>query len=287
MKPYLKLLRMSHWVKNLFIFAPMIFSFRLFDPTAITPAILAFISFSLTASSIYIFNDIMDIEIDRLHPRKKHRPVASGIIAIKQAFIFSATLTTAGLSAGALLGLNSVLVLIMYIMLNIAYTLKLKHIAIIDIFCIAASFVLRLFMGSFATSIALSQWIIVMTFLLAIFLALAKRRDDVIIFLNGGKTRKSVEGYNLRFIDYSMAMSAAVILVAYLMYCMSAEVTERIGSPHIYITFPFVLFGLMRYLQVTFVLEKSGCPTEIILKDFLMKLAVMGWFVTFLLLIYS
>ena len=287
MKTYLQLLRMHQWVKNLFIFAPMIFSFRLFDIHAFIPSLLAFLAFSLVAGSIYIFNDIRDIEIDRLHPHKKGRPLASGKIGTKAASRFLLLPGTTGLLLGIALGMKSFLVLLFYILLNVAYTMKLKHIAIIDIFCLATGFVLRLFMGSFATTIPLSHWIIVMTFLLALFLALTKRRDEVIIFLNGEKVRKAIEGYNLKFIDYTMAISASVVLVSYLMYCMSPEVIDKIGSSYIFITFPFVLLGLLRYLQLIFVLERSGDPTDIILKDLFLKLAVAGWFMTFIVLIYA
>lgn len=287
MTVYLQLMRTKQWIKNLFIFTPLVFGFRLFDLSAITSSVLAFMAFSLTASSLYIFNDIKDVEVDRLHPRKKFRPLASGKISVNIAYRISFALVLVGLSLGIFLSLQNLLVLVFYISMNLAYTLKLKHIAIIDIFCIATGFVLRVFMGGYATSIVISHWLIVMTFLLAIFLALAKRRDEVIIFLNGGKVRKSIEGYNLKLIDYSMAMSAAVVLVAYIMYCMSTEVITKIGSSYIYITFPFVLLGLMRYLQITFVLEDSGSPTEIILKDRFMQLALLGWLLTFLVLIYS
>jgi len=283
---YLQLMRTKQWMKNLFIFTPMIFALQLFDLPSLWASFMAFVSFSLTASSLYIFNDIRDIKVDRLHPRKKFRPIASGKISVNSSYRISLALAVLGLSLGAFLDVNNLLVLLCYILLNVAYTLKLKHIALIDIFCIALGFVLRLFMGGYATSIKLSHWIIVMTFLLAIFLALAKRRDDVIIFLNGGEVRKSIEGYNLKLIDYSMALSAAVVLVAYLMYCMSVEVINKIGSSYIYITFPFVLLGLMRYLQITFVLEDSGSPTEILLKDRFMQLTLVGWMLTFVLLMY-
>ena len=287
MRDYLQLMRIQQWMKNLFIFTPVIFAFQLFDLPSLFSALVAFISFSLAASSLYIYNDIHDIQMDKLHPRKRSRPIASGKIDIKQAYRISVVLAVSGLALAAFLGAGCMAVILVYLVINIAYTLKLKHIALIDIFCIATGFVLRVLMGGYATSIALSQWIIVITFLLAVFLALSKRRDDMLIFINGGKVRKSIEGYNIKMIDYAMAISAAMVLAAYLMYCISPEVTSRIGSSYVYITFPFVLLGLMRYLQITFVLEDSGCPTEILLKDRFIQSTLVGWLGTFLLLIYK
>ena len=287
MRDYLQLMRIQQWMKNLFIFTPVIFAFQLFDLPSLFSALVAFISFSLTASSLYIYNDIHDIQMDQLHPRKKSRPIASGTITIKQAYRTSLVLAVSGLALAAFLGVGCIAVILVYMVVNIAYTLKLKHIALIDIFCIAAGFVLRVLMGGYAASIALSQWIIVITFLPAIFLALSKRRDDMLIFINGRKVRKSIEGYNIKMIDYAMAISAAMVLIAYLMYSISPEVTSRMGSAYVYITFPFVLLGLMRYLQITFVLEDSGCPTEILLKDRFIQSTLVGWLVTFLLLIYK
>jgi len=286
MADYLRLMRVEQWVKNLLIFTPTIFAFQLFDICSLFSSVIAFLSFSLTASSIYIFNDIRDAEMDRLHPRKRHRPFASGSINSSKAYRLSILLLIPGISLAALLGIGNISIVLLYILLNIAYTLKLKHMALIDIFCIALGFVLRIYMGGYAASLELSPWILIMTFLLAIFMALAKRRDDMIFFLNGRKVRRSIERYNLKLIDCSMVMSAVLVSAAYLMYCMSSEVISEMGSVYVYLTFPFVLLGLMRYLQITFVLEDSGSPTEIILKDRLIQGALMGWLLTFLFLIY-
>jgi len=283
---FLQLIRAKQWVKNLFIFTPMIFVFHPLDISTIVASILAFIAFSLTASSVYIFNDINDVTVDRLHPRKKFRPIASGKVRVNYAYFIAGVLISIGLSIGFYLGTRNFIVLLFYVFMNLAYTLKLKRIAIIDIFCIATGFVLRLFMGGYATSIELSRWIIVMTFLLAIFIALGKRRDDMIIFQNGGKVRKSIEGYNIKLIDYSMVISASVTLVAYLMYTMSSTTIQKMGTSNLYITFFFVLLGLMRYLQLTFVLETSGSPTEIFFRDKFIQLSVLSWFLSFVLLVY-
>jgi 4-hydroxybenzoate polyprenyltransferase len=171
--------------------------------------------------------------------------------------------------------------------MNIAYTLHLKHVAILDITTIATGFVIRLFVGSVTTGVPLSMWIVIMTFLLALFLALAKRRDDVLIYIDTGeKTRKVIDGYNLKFLDASMTIMASVVIVAYTIYATSPEAVERVGSEHLYLTTFFVILGILRYLQITYIEQNSGSPTRIILKDRFIQATLVGWLVTFDLLLY-
>jgi 4-hydroxybenzoate polyprenyltransferase len=171
--------------------------------------------------------------------------------------------------------------------MNIAYSLYLKHVAIIDVTVIAIGFVLRLFVGAAVTDIELSMWIVIMTFLLALFMALAKRRDDVLIYLNTGKKmRKVIDGYNLQFLDAAMAIMASVVIVAYTIYTTSAEVVERVHSQYLYLTALFVILGIMRYLQITFVQKESGSPTRIVLKDRFVQLTLIGWILSFVWILY-
>jgi 4-hydroxybenzoate polyprenyltransferase len=172
-------------------------------------------------------------------------------------------------------------------MMNIAYSFYLKHIAILDVVIIAIGFVLRLFIGSAVTGIPLSMWIVLMTFLLALFMALAKRRDDMLIYLDTGKKmRKVIDGYNLQFLDTAMSIMASVVIVAYVIYTSSAEVIARVNSEYLYLTGLFVILGIMRYLQVAFVLKDSGSPTKIVLKDRFMQLTLIGWVLTFAWILY-
>ena len=246
---------------------------------------IAFILFSLIASSIYIFNDYMDIEEDKKHPTKKHRPLSSGAISKKVAKVLFTSLSSISLIISFLYNINLFYVLFIYFILNIAYSMKLKHISIIDIFIIATGFVLRLFAGSSVLNIELSMWIIIMTFLLALFLALAKRRDDVLLSLQGKETRKNIDGYNIEFVNASMVLMAGVIIVSYILYTVSSEVIEKFNTHNLYISSVFIILGVVRYMQITFVEEKSGSPTKIVLKDKFLQIVILFWLVSFFVIV--
>jgi 4-hydroxybenzoate polyprenyltransferase len=260
----------------------------------LTNAYIAFIAFSLSASAIYTLNDYLDIEEDRRHPKKRNRPLASGAITKSQAIAIIATLLVAGLSTIFIFfsssihtQYNVIVLFIIYIILNVAYSLYLKHVAILDVVIISIGFVLRLFIGSAVTGILLSKWIIIMTFLLALFLALAKRRDDVLIYLDTGKKmRKVIDGYNLQFLNIAMAIMASVVIVAYIMYTTSSDVVEKVQSDHLYVTALFVILGIVRYLQIAFVYKDSGSPTKIVLKDHFIQLTLLGWIISFICILY-
>ncbi len=283
----IKLLRPQQYIKNLFIFLPLFFALKITDAELLANASIAFIAFSLTASAVYILNDYHDIEEDRQHPKKKDRPLASGAISKTEALGIMAVLFVAGFGLMAMLSLQAVMILLVYVVMNIAYSLYLKHIAILDVTIIAIGFVLRLFIGSAVTDIPLSMWIVIMTFLLALFMALAKRRDDVLIFLDTGKKmRKVIDGYNLQFLDTAMAIMASVVIVSYTIYTTSPEVVTRVHSQYLYLTALFVILGIMRYLQITFVLKDSGSPTKIVFKDRFIQLTLLGWIITFAWILY-
>jgi len=283
----IKLMRPQQYIKNLFIFLPLFFALKITDFTLSLNAFIAFIAFSLTASAIYALNDYHDIEGDKLHPNKRKRPLASGTISKPQAILIILVLFSIGFTLMFLLSKQGVFILLAYVVLNIAYSLYLKHIAILDVSIIAIGFVLRLFVGAVVTHIELSMWIVIMTFLLALFMALAKRRDDVLIYLKTGKKmRKVVDGYNLQFLDTAMAIMASVVIVAYTIYTTSPEVVERFHSEYLYVTAFFVILGIMRYLQITFVLEDSGSPTKIVLKDIFMQVTIFAWAATFTWILY-
>jgi len=284
----IKLMRPHQYIKNLFIFLPLFFATSITDIGLLSNAFIAFIAFSLTASAIYTLNDYQDIEEDRQHPKKKDRPLASGIISKSQAIIIMSVLFVSGGTLMASLSLNAAAILAAYIVMNIAYSFFLKHISIVDVNIIAIGFVLRLFIGAAVTYVHLSKWIVIMTFLLALFMALAKRRDDVLIFLDTGeKMRQVIDGYNLRFLDAAMAIMASVVIVAYTIYTTSAEVIERVNNEHLYLTSFFVILGVLHYLKIAFVNKDSGSPTQIIIKDHFMQLILLGWVTTFALMLYS
>lgn len=280
-------MRPHQYIKNLFIFLPLFFALKITDTELLLSAVIAFIAFSLTASAIYTLNDYHDIEEDREHPKKKDRPLASGAISKPQAIVIMSLLFIAGFSLMTTLSLQAVGILTAYVIMNIAYSFYLKHIAILDVTIIALGFVLRLFIGSAVTEIPLSMWIVIMTFLLALFMALAKRRDDVLIYLDTGKKmRKVIDGYNLQFLDTAMAIMASVVIVAYTIYTTSTEVVERFHSQYLYLTALFVILGIMRYLQIAFVHLNSGSPTRIVLKDRFMQLTIIAWILSFTWMLY-
>lgn len=282
MSDIFKLFRVHQYIKNLFIFMPLLFSFSFSNVENNVNTLIAFILFSILASSIYIFNDFMDINEDRAHPKKKYRPLASGTVSIKTAKMLIAVLSLTSLTVSLIVSFELFIVLFIYFILNILYSLKLKHISILDIFIIATGFVLRLFAGSAVTDVELSMWIILMTFLLAIFLALAKRRDDVLLSQQGQETRKNIDGYNLDFVNASMVLMAGVVIVSYIQYTISPEVIDRIGSHYLYLTSFFVILGVLRYMQITFVEQNSGSPTKIVIKDMFMKLTIAFWLISFI-----
>jgi decaprenyl-phosphate phosphoribosyltransferase len=283
----IKLMRPHQYIKNLFIFLPLFFSREITDIPNLLNTIIAFIAFSLSASAVYILNDYHDIHEDKLHQKKKNRPLASGAISKQRAIIIMVVLAISGIAIMLSLSLQAVSILATYILMNILYSFHLKHVAIIDVTTIAIGFVLRLFVGAIAAGLPLSSWIVLMTFLLALFLALAKRRDDVLIYLESGKKmRKVIDGYNLQFLDNAMAIMAAVVIVAYSIYTTTTEVTARFHSQYLYLSVVFVILGIMRYLQITFVYLDSGSPTSIVIKDRFMKLTILGWVAFLAVIIY-
>ncbi len=290
-KSILRLTRPKQWIKNMFVFIPMFFGGELFDLHSVCLAVLTFFAFSLVASSIYCYNDIVDIDADRNHPVKCMRPIASGEVSIRLGYILM-TLTFC-LGMGVLLLLPPevmspvMAVIVFYYVLNLAYCSKLKQFAILDVCIVAFGFVLRILAGGFACELALSNWIVIMTFLLTLFMSFAKRRDDVLRMNSTGEApRKNTVRYNLTFINQAITITASVTLVCYIMYCVSPEVTERFDTPYLYLTFVFVLLGLLRYIQIAVVDEKSGDPTKIILHDHFSQIIVVAWILSFLLMIY-
>jgi len=282
-----KLMRPHQYIKNLFIFLPLFFAMKITDIELFGNTFFAFIAFSLTSSAVYILNDYYDRELDQLHPTKCNRPLASGRVSKNEASMMIAILFTVGMTMMYILSFQALLILMSYVLINILYSLYLKHIAILDIVTIAIGFVLRIFVGTSVTMLDASKWIIVMTFLLALFLALAKRRDDVLLFnKTGQKMRKVIDGYNLNFVDKAMTLMAGIVIVSYLMYCVSPEVISRTGSDKLYLTLIYVIIGIMRYMQITFVEEASESPTKILVKDRMMQIIILLWIVTFGIILY-
>lgn len=284
---YLKLLRPYDWAKNLFLFIPLFFAREIFNIDKLLHVGLGFIAFSFVASSIYILNDYKDREDDRKHPIKCKRPLASGAVSPTSALIICGILVLAGFALAWFIRDKFAVVLGIYFVLNLAYSLGLKAISILDIMILAAGFVLRIKGGSVISYIPLSEWIIIMVFLLAVFMAIGKRRDDVLLKLSSGTDmRKSIRGYNLEFLNILLAFVCAVIVVAYLMFTMSPETIAHTGSSRLYYTCIFVLAGLMRYLQIIYISTDSGSPTKILYKDRFIQVTLALWGLSYVVLLY-
>ncbi len=291
MKDILRLIRPHHWTKNMFVFLPLFFGGMLLNVPVLTHGIIAFVAFCLAASSVYCFNDIIDVEADRRHPVKCQRPVASGKVSVGQGYLLMFILIV--LAMGVLMLLppsarwKTMGVVGFYYLLNLGYCSWLKQFAILDVCIVAFGFVLRIMAGGYACSVVPSHWIVLMTFLLTLFLSFAKRRDDVLrMNITGEAPRKNTSRYNITFINQAITITASVTLVCYIMYTVSPEVVERFHTHNLYVTSVFVLIGLLRYIQIAVVDEKSGDPTKVILRDRFSQFIVLAWLVSFLLIIY-
>ena len=290
MKKTLLLIRPQQWIKNGFVLIPMFFGGRLLNADDVIASVVTFFAFSFAASAIYCFNDIVDVDADRRHPVKCHRPIASGAVSVPTAYALMAVLAL--LSALLLFFLpqragETAGIVAFYFLLNMAYCLWLKRHAIIDVCTVAFGFVLRILAGGMACDVAVSNWLVLMTFLLALFLSFAKRRDDVLRMNETGEPpRRNTIRYNITFVNQAITVTGTVTLVCYIMYTVSPEVVSRFHAPYLYLTSIFVLVGLLRYMQLTVVDEVSGDPTKILLRDRFTQAIVMAWIMSFLLIIY-
>ncbi len=301
---YLQLIRPKQWLKNVFVLLPVFFGGAMKSLPSVYASLVAFVAFSFVASSVYCFNDIIDAEADRRHPVKCHRPVASGAVSKSQAvglmvlmFVLS-MLTLCLLTTEQIVPDGSPLstlyspwtvvgIILFYYLLNLGYCAWFKRYAIVDVFIIAFGFVLRLLAGGLASGVVLSKWIVLMTFLLTLFLSFAKRRDDVVRMEKTGEApRQNTIRYNLTFINQAITITASVTLVCYIMYTVSPEVTARAKSENLYLTTVFVLLGLMRYIQLSVVDNRSGDPTKALLRDRFLQAVVLLWALAFALIIY-
>lgn len=291
MKDILKLIRPQQWIKNLFVFIPMFFSSELFNTGVFVNTLIMFVAFGFTASSIYCYNDIVDADDDRNHPEKCHRPIAAGKVSVGTAYRIMAVMFV--LSVGTALFLpaplmpSAMAVLLFYYVMNLAYCSRLKQYAIIDVCIIAFGFVLRILAGGIVGEIVLSKWIVLMTFLLTLFLSLAKRRDDVLrMDRTGMAPRRNTSRYNLTFMNQSITITATVTIVCYVMYTVSPEAAAVMQTDYLYLTSVFVIIGLLRYIQIAVVDEKSGDPTAIALHDRFIQVVVACWGLSFFTIIY-
>ncbi|MFD2261693.1 decaprenyl-phosphate phosphoribosyltransferase [Lacibacterium aquatile] len=285
MPPILKLLRPHQWVKNAFILAPLFFTPAAVNAQNFGRIALGVIAFCALASAVYILNDYMDRETDRQHPSKRNRPLAAGTVSEVAALILMVVLAAWGLVIAGLLNTTFLFISIGYLVVNLAYSTALKRVAILDVMLVALGYVLRVEGGAAIIGVPASVWILVCTGLVSLFIALAKRRDDIVKDLGAGH-RQSLAGYNIPFLDTSIAIVLAGLLVSYLIYTTEPEAALKFGTDKLYLTTPFVIMGVLRYLQIALVEERSGSPTQIVLTDKFLILCVVAWAATFAALIY-
>ena len=289
-RQYLLLIRPHQWTKNLFVIAPLFFSNNLFNGPLLVSALIMTIAFCLMSSAVYCINDACDAESDRKHPVKRNRPIAAGAISAQKGIWTAAILAVASLftvSLGRHHAPCAILILTGYALINLLYCLWLKHYAVIDVMCIATGFVMRVAAGGYVTDVKLSQWIVLMTFLLALFLALGKRYDDLVIYQRTGTLmRANIKNYNMPFVLITIAIVAAVIIVCYIMYTLSDDVAVRTHSDHLYLTTIWVIAAVIHYLQTIIVRKQSGSPTERLLTDHTLQACLAGWTISFFVILY-
>jgi len=272
----IKSLRPKQWIKNLFVFAPLLFGFKYDDISLIINSTIAFVSFVILSGIIYIFNDILDIEKDKKHPKKKFRPIASGKISIKAAYkIIIVLFITLGLII-PILSIECFYIAIAYVFLNIAYSIKLKNYAIIDVIIIASGFILRLLMGGYSTDISLSPWIIMTTFLLSLFLGFGKRYNELEEISD--TSRSSLNLYSKKLLDKLICISCSATLISYALYAI--EISRESGKMELTYTVLFVVFGLFRYLQSIYIFKKGEEPESIIYNDPIFIINLVAWLFT-------
>jgi 4-hydroxybenzoate polyprenyltransferase len=279
-------MRINNWVKNLIIFSSIFFAGEISNVLLLRDSLITFISFSFITSSVYILNDFMDREQDRAHQSKKNRPLASGKISVAHASVMAAVLVVVGLGLIFQLSIDTFYISLFYLAIMIGYCLVFRKIALVDVGIIAIGFVLRLYVGSTVTGFPNSMWIIIMTFLLAVFIALAKRRDDINNpVIEENKTREALNGYNLVLVDIMITVLVPIIIVTYILYCTADNNVARIGE-NLYLTSVFVFFGFMRYLQLVFVKNQGGDPIKLLYHDTGIQLALILWVSSFGWLLY-
>jgi 4-hydroxybenzoate polyprenyltransferase len=280
-------MRPQQGVKNFFLFAALIFSRHLFVINELAATCLGFLFFSLVSSGVYVFNDIVDLEKDRLHPIKSKRPLPSGKLSISTASIVSILLIVSGLVGGFLLNTQFGIVALLYALINVFYTYKLKEVVILDVMTIAAGFVMRVAAGAVLINVYISEWLIICTVLLSLFLGFSKRRHELSVLESHANEHRAVlQSYSRYFLDQMIGVVTAATVMSYTLYTVSERTVHEFGTPHLIYTVPFVLYGIFRYLYLVHKKEEGGDPTKIVLTDKPLLFNVILWVVTASIIIY-
>ncbi len=283
----IRAIRPKQWIKNLIVFAALVFSQHLFEPYSIITSLFAFLLFCLFTGSVYLINDVMDVEEDRQHPYKKERPIASGKLKIQTAVIIAITMAMVSLGMSFYLNPMFGVITLVYFVSNIAYSTYLKHIVIIDVMIIALGFVLRAVGGAVVIDVEISPWLIICTTLLALFLGFGKRRHELVLMKESAKEHRSIlDEYSSYFLDQIIAVLTASIVVTYALYTMSEKVQLKLHTTYLNLTIPFVLYGIFRYLYLVHQKNRGGDPTSLFFTDKPLLINIGLWLVTVCIILY-
>ncbi len=280
-------LRPTQWTKNFFVFAALLFSLKIRDISLLLRTLAAFGVFCVLSGAVYLINDVLDFAEDGVHPKKSKRPIAAGRVGRPLAVGLAAGLALASLAAAALLNRNFLIVAAVYLVLQVAYSLKLKHVVILDVFIIAAGFVLRVVAGGFVIAVPLSSWLLICTTLLALFIAMNKRRHELVLLEdNASSHRPILKEYSAYLLDQMISVVTASTVIAYCLYTVSPETVQKFGTENLIYTMPFVLYGIFRYLYLVHQKGKGGSPEELLLKDRPLLVAVVLWIMAVFAILY-
>ncbi|MCD6361957.1 MAG: decaprenyl-phosphate phosphoribosyltransferase [Armatimonadetes bacterium] len=280
-------MRPRQYIKNLLVFAAVIFARRFTDPVAVLQSLLAFAFFSMLSSAVYLINDVVDIEEDRRHPDKRNRPIAAGHLAPATALAAAVVLTAAGVAGSFEVNANLGAVACGYLGLQLLYQFFFKYRVILDVLAIAGGFVLRAVAGAEAISVVISPWLLLCTLLLALFLGLAKRRGEIVLLESGASNhRKTLEKYSLQVLDQMIAVVTASTLMSYCLYTISERTVKEVGGTQMMYTIPFVIYGIFRYLYLMHRHGEGGHPDRTLLSDKPLLLNVVLYALTAAVIIY-
>ena len=284
-----KSLRPQQWIKNGFILIPLLFAQRIFHGPSLLLSLQALVIFCILSGAIYLINDLKDLEADRRHPEKRHRPLAAGLISATLAKVTAAVLLFSSLLLGLAVGRAFLLVLAIYLTIQLLYNYRLKEVVILDIFCVSSGFFLRVTSGAVAIDVSISHWLIICTVLISTFLALAKRRHELVLLGNAeaGNHRKALSSYSPLLLDQMMGVITASTLLSYMLYCISPETIEKFQTDHLIYTFPFVLYGIFRYLYLIHIKSQGGAPEKILVSDLPLAVSIILWGLFCMLIIYG
>lgn len=274
----IKALRVYQWSKNLLVFAALVFAQKFLIPDQVLKSLLAFVAFCAASSAMYLLNDVMDIESDRVHPEKRTRPVASGALSIRAAIGAMLVLLALSLGISGTLGLPFLLIVCFYLGLTTFYTLELKKIVIVDVLAVAIGFVVRAIAGAIALDVTFSNWLVVCTLFLALFLGISKRRHEIHCLNDDATSHREVLGhYTVPYLDAINTIVAGAALITYTIYTCSPEVAGHLGTDKLYLTLPFVVYGLFRYMYLVHHNLDGGDPSSTLIKDRPLAITVILW----------